>query len=56
MELSEACDKLAKLIKDDRWVRIRDGLPIQMFHDHLKDGDTPAIALALVKKDYFNGD
>ena len=50
MELSEACDKLAELMESDEWAREHKGAPIQLFHDYLKDGETPAMALALVKK------
>jgi len=54
MELSEACDKLAEMLKNDPILRIRGGGPIQFFHDYLNAGETPAMALALVKKDYYD--
>jgi hypothetical protein len=56
MDLSEACDELAKLLKEDRILRTRDGGPIQFFYDYLNQGETPKMALALVKKDYYNED
>ena len=56
MELSDACDELANLIKKDRILRNRGGGPIQFFYVYLKDGETPAMALALVKRDYYDLD
>ncbi len=54
MELSEACDKLATLMREDNFLRIREGLPIQFFHEHLQQGETPAMALALVKRYFYD--
>lgn len=52
MELSEACDKLAKLIEEDPVLRVRSGTSIEMFIISLNDGETPAMALAMVKNYY----
>lgn len=56
LELSEACDRLGELMKNDPILRTRDGGPIQFFHEHLVSGETPAMALALVKKFYYDLD
>ena len=53
LELSEACNKLAELMENDEWAREHKGEPVHLFHDHLVDGETPAMALALVKKVFY---
>jgi len=53
LELSEACNKLAELMENDEWSREHKGEPIHLFHDHLADGETPSMALVLVKKAYY---
>ena len=56
MDLSDACDKLAELMENDEYKKESKGAPIQFFHDYLEAGETPAMALALVKKDYYEID
>ncbi len=56
MTLSDACDELAELIRNDPVLRTRGGGPIQFFYDYLKQGETPKMALTLVKKDYYEED
>lgn len=47
MELPDACDELAQLIIDDALAM--PGYAIQFFMEHIENGETPAMALALVK-------
>ena len=51
MELSEACDKLAELIVQERKSVLQPGYLIQFFVDGIEQGETPAMALALAKKE-----
>lgn len=49
IELHEACDELAQLIRDDEF--FMPGYAIQFFMAHVDEGETPAMALALTKNE-----
>lgn len=50
--LSDCCEELGTIIKNDKWLRISDGEMIHSFIINLKNGETPAMALAMVKHQF----
>jgi len=51
MEYHEACEKLALMIIEDKAARMNYGWPIEHFHKLIKDGESHAMALSIVKAD-----
>lgn len=49
MEFHEACEKLGQMIASCEFKRSSYGYPIEHFIELINDGETPAMALAIVR-------
>ena len=55
MDMSDACDQLAETILSEKFLLVHPGWSIQRFCCLIEGGETPKMALSIVKKEAEKG-